>query len=547
VHYLSCNNETLSCNTNNNSKLKFVILALNVDECLFILHGIIETMLARGRQLYTVFVDYEKAYDYLDRGAIWAKLLKGGVSSKCIRVFRSLYSNMKLEMRGDNRHFESTLGILQGEITSPLFFSFFVCDLEDSLSEESIGISMFDVLIKLLMYADDMVVFSESKEGLQEGLNNLHTYCTKWGLTLNAKKTKVVIFKKGGQLSRNCAFNYDGKNIEVVSHFKYLGLFLSVSGSFSYGTQELVNSARRALFGLKKGVATNPEITVKMQIDLFNAMVAPILCYGNEVWGFCKAEPIERFHLSFLKSVLGVKSSTPNCFVYGEVGVYPLHVERKYKIIKFWIKILNASTDSYMKKIYLELLMLNVEYPEKVTWVSLLKKMLFDYGFSYVWMWQYVDNDVKFLSEFKQRLHDLYIQEWRIKIDETSQHRLYKHIKENFEFEPYLHMINKGVRVSVTKIRLSSHLFLIERGRWATRRMNVEERLCTQCNTIEDEFHCLVECTRFVNERKRLLPVSLRIRPSMFEFVKFIKCNESSAMLGQLSMKVMKEYRKTCV
>ena len=69
-----------------------------------------------------------------------------------------------------------------------------------------------------------------------------------------------------------------------------------------------------------------------------------------------------------------------------------------------------------------------------------------------------------FLSEFKQRLHDLYIQEWRIKVDETSQHRLYKHMKENFEFEPYLHMINKGVRVSVTKIRLSSHLFLIERG-----------------------------------------------------------------------------------
>ena len=48
---------------------------------LFILHGVIETMLARGRQLYTVFVDYEKAYDYLDRGTIWAKLLKGGVSS----------------------------------------------------------------------------------------------------------------------------------------------------------------------------------------------------------------------------------------------------------------------------------------------------------------------------------------------------------------------------------------------------------------------------------------------------------------------------------
>ena len=81
------------------------------------------------------------AYDYLDRGAIWAKLLKGGVSSKCIRLFRNMYSKMKLEMKGDNRYFDSTLGILQGEITSPIFFSFFVRDLEDNISEEAVGIS----------------------------------------------------------------------------------------------------------------------------------------------------------------------------------------------------------------------------------------------------------------------------------------------------------------------------------------------------------------------------------------------------------------------
>ena len=258
-------------------------------DCLFILHGIIEMMLARGRQLYAVFVDYEKAYDYLDRGAIWAKLLKGGVSSKCIRLFRNMYDKMKLEMRGDNRYFESTLGILQGEITSPLFFSFFVRDLEDNLSEEAIGISVFDVLIKLLMYADDMVIFSDTKEGLQEGLNNLHDYCSAWGLTLNATKTKVVVFRKGGRLSRNCVFEYGRKNIEIVSYFKYLGIYFSTSGSFSYGIQELVKSARRALFCLKKCISNNPEITAKMQIDLFNTMVAPILFYGNEVWGFCRA------------------------------------------------------------------------------------------------------------------------------------------------------------------------------------------------------------------------------------------------------------------
>ena len=89
------------------------------------------------------------------------------------------------------------------------------------------------------MYADDMVMFSETKEGLQEGLRNLHQYCDTWGFKLNARKTKVVVFKKGGRLNRNYVFNYNGINIEVVSYFKYLGVYFSASGSFSYGIQEL--------------------------------------------------------------------------------------------------------------------------------------------------------------------------------------------------------------------------------------------------------------------------------------------------------------------
>ena len=48
------------------------------------------------------------------------------------------------------------------------------------------------------MYADDMVIFSETKEGLQKGLNNLDVYCWKWDISVNTRKTKVVVFRKGG-------------------------------------------------------------------------------------------------------------------------------------------------------------------------------------------------------------------------------------------------------------------------------------------------------------------------------------------------------------
>ena len=173
--------------------------------------------------------------------------------------------------------------------------------------------------------------------------------------------------------------------------------------------------------------------------------------------------------------------------------------------------------------------------------------MLFEYGLGYIWMWQYVEKDAVFLSSFRQRLYDVYKQEWRTKVDETSQYRLFKHIKQEFGFEVYLNTFNKGIRINISKLRLSSHLFLIERGRWGNRRLDIRNRLCLTCNVIEDEYHCIVECPRFKKERNGLLPVSLKVRPSMYKFINFIKCKDSNMVLGQLCMKVMTEYKKKYV
>ena len=60
-----------------------------------------------------------------------------------------------------------------------------------------------------------------------------------------------------------------------------------------------------------------------VQLSLFNSLVASVLSYGCEVWGFAEAKKIETFHLSFLKHMLKVKKSTPNCIVYKECQRYP--------------------------------------------------------------------------------------------------------------------------------------------------------------------------------------------------------------------------------
>ena len=58
--------------------------AKGTTDCLFVLHGLIELLLAKGKRLYCAFIDYEKAYDFLNRVSLFTKLWKNGVSSKSI-------------------------------------------------------------------------------------------------------------------------------------------------------------------------------------------------------------------------------------------------------------------------------------------------------------------------------------------------------------------------------------------------------------------------------------------------------------------------------
>ena len=85
--------------------------------------------------------------------------------------------------------------------------------------------------VRSLFWADDIIILSETKDGLQKSLDGLNTFCTMNKLKVNIDKTKCVIFNKGGRLLKTDKFFFDNKEIEIVRHFSYLGFL--VSSSFS--------------------------------------------------------------------------------------------------------------------------------------------------------------------------------------------------------------------------------------------------------------------------------------------------------------------------
>ena len=109
-------------------------------------------------------------------------------------MLQAIYKSVKscVKVKGSlSEFFDSYMG----EPLSPLLFIFFINDMSTYLHDNTADLVTIEELqIFLLLFADDTVIFSYTKEGLQILLNKLYEYCSKWGIVINTDKTVIMIF-----------------------------------------------------------------------------------------------------------------------------------------------------------------------------------------------------------------------------------------------------------------------------------------------------------------------------------------------------------------
>ena len=311
--------------------------------------------------------------------------------------------------QNDICYFSPLAGVFQGESLSPVLFSFFVNDINEFMKDgHNIGISIYHLYMVLILFADDMVLFSDNRFGLQQGLDRLHDYCNTWGLTVNVEKTKCMVFKNGGRVSAFDKWTYNGHALETVKSFRYLGFVFSSSGKFKLAFNSIVLQGERAIFKMYSSIENFETMYIDMQLSLFNSLVTSILCYACEIWGFAQAKAIETLHLKFLKKILKVKKTTPNCMIYKECNVYPLYYNRVYRIIGYWLKIIKLDDDNPLKIIYTASITEDVYNVNSspLSWSHNVKSILYTNGFGYIWDSQNVGISKHFIHTFNERLID---------------------------------------------------------------------------------------------------------------------------------------------
>lgn len=417
---------------------------------------------------------------------------------------------------------------------SPFLFAMYINDLEEHLATRgNTGIDLGHFKLFLLLYADDAIIMSETAVGLQNGLNVLSEYCTRWKLQLNTDKTKIVVFRAGGRLRANESWKYNEFNLEVVSYFVYLGLAFSYTGSFAKAQQTLAAQARKAIFSLHKYTRKFVNLNPYIMCELFDKMIAPILCYACEVWGFHPADAVERVHREFCKTVLRMKSSTLNEFVYGELGRTPMYVLRHARIIKYWLKLLESNDRNLTKQMY------NLQYEyiqnheNKVNWVSLVRNLLYEHGFGYVWQAQSVGDTGGFLRVFKMRSLDMYRQKWHIHLTNSHKSFSYRLFHESWASCDYLKLImNAKHRLALTQLRTRNNRLNVECGSWVRPPIPYERRYCQFCpNKLEDEYHFVIECNQYIVIRKRYLPRYYIVNPNMLKFIELMSSNNKRLLI----------------
>ena len=168
------------------------------------------------------------------------------------------------------------------------FLSLFIEDLELFLLDDiNLGLTIKDITIILLLFADDMVIIGKTPNELQKSLDLLKLYCDKSGLKVNIDKTKTMVFRKRGRILSNEKWFYGNELLETVNNFNYLGTYFNYTGTFCLNQEMLAGKGLKALnlfmYKLKK-YGLSPGILCQV----FDAFVSSILNYGCEVWRFSK-------------------------------------------------------------------------------------------------------------------------------------------------------------------------------------------------------------------------------------------------------------------
>ncbi|KAK3539360.1 hypothetical protein QTP70_003845 [Hemibagrus guttatus] len=204
-------------------------------DAIFALRILMEKYWDGQRESHCLFVDLEKAYDRVPREELWYCMRKSGVAEKYVRVVQDMYERSRTVVRcavGQTEEFKVEVGLHQASALSPFLFAIVMDQLSEEVRQE---------FPWTMMFADDIVICSESREQVEENLERWRFALERRGMKVSRSKTEYMCVN---EREGNGTVRLQGEEVKKIQEFKYLGSTIQSNGECGKEVKKRVQAGK---------------------------------------------------------------------------------------------------------------------------------------------------------------------------------------------------------------------------------------------------------------------------------------------------------------
>lgn len=291
------------------------------------------TSVQRGFQLgqHTVatFIDIQQAFDTVWHTGLLYKLHNLNIPINYIQLIASYLTDRTFRVQNgrclSNAHI-LTAGVPQGSVLSPTLYCAYVRDIP------------VHPKCKLTLYADDTVIYTKHINiqfaclQMQEALNIITQWSTKWRLKINGSKSQAVVFTR--RFPRQVQpLTIQNENIPFVTTVKYLGVFLDKRLTFKHHVTHIREKAFQRYMLLYPFFKSYTSLNVKTM--LYKVLIRSYMTFCCEIWAQANARHLQRLdglQRAICRTITGADYLIRNSQLYDDLDI--LHFSTYIKTLR---------------------------------------------------------------------------------------------------------------------------------------------------------------------------------------------------------------------
>ena len=504
----------------------------------YTLNELVQGRLREDKQTYTFFLDIRKAYDTVWHAGLWYKLWDMGVKGKMWRVIKDMYKEPRsvVLLEGQkSSSFNIEQGVAQGCSLSSILFSVFINDLLKEVENAELGVELNSgKRISGMLFADDFVGVSESRDNLQKLIDIVYRYCNKWRLRANVSKSAVMVFSKSVVRGD---WMWGEHKLPNVTSYSYLGIEFCYNGAWDMHIKRVVDAGKRKLNHLHS-IISNRNFNLSARRLLLLSVIRPTLEYGNEIWdgSKCKVDALESIILRGAKRILGCSSKTCNEAVKGDMGLESLKCRRDKAKLKWWYELLKMPENRYPKQLFNQRWNIKPRRGrQRKMWGRIVEDIFESLGIDKEEWSESIKNETSskksFVACIQDSIQEREHSEFEGGLNSKVKLQVYRLFNKHVEFKKYLHGVgDMGTRL-MFKFRSGTHGLNEELGRHRGREGKSQCTLCgCECESVT---HVLWECFAYSNIRNNFMAKLNEILGDKYsDFVVLSNIEKTAFVLG---------------